>query len=298
MRTTIPCLGAALLSLVSLSSADVWTEALGKELGKAHKTKVVLEAYQAVVDAKHARAADSRWRRAELLASLNKKDEAKAELEALAKEFPKSYTAAVKKALADVPAFVQRYDRKRAENILKTRPVTLNFPNTPLEEVVSFLQDITGLNVVLLPSADPALPISLRLKNTKLENALKLILAVDGDLEYRIVRNTILIGKDMSVVKPKKWSKKEIEANPGLAWKVLSQSMTLNFDQTPFVEVCDFLRDISGLNLVLSKTVQTANPDISLRLRNVPLRDVLTFVTGSHGFRWSVDSGAIRIDAE
>tara|TARA_R110002072_G_scaffold38964_2_gene112443 strand:+ start:365 stop:1261 length:897 start_codon:yes stop_codon:yes gene_type:complete len=298
MRTTISYLGAALLSLVSLSSADVWTEALGKELGAATKTKVVLEAYRAVVEAKHARAADARWRRAELFASLNQKDETKAELEALAKEFPKSYAAAVKKALGDLPSFVGHYDRKRAEKTLKSRPVSLNFPNTPLGEVISFLQDITGLNVVLLPSADPALPVSLRLKDVKLESALKLILATDGDLEYQIVRNMILIGKDMSVTKDKKWSQKEIEANPGLAWKVLSQRLTLNFDQTPFGEVCGFLRDISGVNLVLSKTVEGANPDISLRLKEVRLRDVLTLITGSNGFRWSADSGAIRIDAQ
>jgi hypothetical protein len=298
MRTNLAFFGAALLSLASLASADVWTDALAKELGKAHKTKVVLEAYQKVVDAKHVQAADARWRRAELLASLNKTEETKAELEALAKEFPKKYAAAVKRALADVPAFVKQRDRNRAEKILESRPVTLNFPNTPLEEVVSFLQDITGLNVVLLPSADPVLPISLRLKNVKLAAALKLILAADGDLEHKIVRNTILIGKDMDAVKPKKWSKKEIEGNPGLAWKILTQTMTLNFDQTPFVEVCNFLRDISGLNLVLSKTVTSANPDISLRLRGVTLRDVLTLATGSHGFRWSVDSGVIRIDAQ
>lgn len=297
MRTKIAYLGAALLSLMSLAGADVWTDALGKELAKAHKTKAILAAYQKVIDAKHARAADARWRRAELLASLNEAEKTKAELEALAKEFPKNYTAAVKRALGDVKGFLQARDRQRAAKILETRKVTLNFPNTPLEEVIGFLQDITGLNVVLLPSADPTLPITLKLKDITLANALKLILAADGDLEHTIVRNTILIGKDMGAVKPKKWAQKEIEANPGLAWKVLTQSLSLNFDQTPFAEVCDFLRDISGLNLVLSKTVRDANPDITLRVRSVSLRDVLTLITGSHGFRWSVDSGAIRIDA-
>lgn len=297
MRVTLPCLGALLLSLVSLGHADEWTDALGKELAERNKTKVVLKAYEAVVQAKHAHAADAVWRRAELLASQGKDKETKAELERLAKDYPKSYAAAVTKALADVPAFVKKRDSKAVGKKLKTQTLTLNFPNTPLEEVVGFLQDVTGLNFVLLPSVDPALPITLKLKDIKLENALKLILAADGDIEHKIVGNVILIGKDMKTVKPKKWAKKEIEANPGLAWKVLSQSLTLNFDQTPFMEVLDFLRDITGLNFVTSKTVASANPDISLRLRNVRLHQVLTIMAGSHGFRWSVDSGAIRIDA-
>lgn len=297
MRTPLLYFGAALFSLASVASADVWTEALAKELAEANKTKVVLAAYQKVIEEKHARAADARWRRAELSATLGLAEETKAELSALQKEFPKKYSAAVAGALKDVKAFVARYDRKRAQRLLETRKVTLNFPNTPLEEVVGFLQDITGLNIVLLPSADPALPVSLRLKDISLEKALDLILAADGDLERKIVRNTLLIGKDMDAVKAKKWSRKEIEADPELAWKVLSRSMSVNFDQTPFVEVCNFLRDLSGLKLVLSKTVESANPDITLRLKGVGLRDLLTLLTGSHGFRWSVEAGAIRIDA-
>ncbi|MBX3470109.1 MAG: hypothetical protein KF878_24805 [Planctomycetes bacterium] len=61
--------------------------------------------------------------------------------------------------------------------VLKSRKVTLNFPQTPFSEVVSFLQDITGLNITVSPQVDQeSSTVSLRLRDIPLEDALRLIL--------------------------------------------------------------------------------------------------------------------------
>jgi type II secretory pathway component GspD/PulD (secretin) len=61
--------------------------------------------------------------------------------------------------------------------VLKSRKVTLNFPETPFAEVISFLQDITGLNITVSPAVDQEeVTVSLRLRDIPLEDALKIIL--------------------------------------------------------------------------------------------------------------------------
>lgn len=66
---------------------------------------------------------------------------------------------------------------KDYKQVLKSRKVTLNFPETPFGEVVSFLQDITGLNITVSPQVDQEqTTVSLRLKDIPLEDAMKLIL--------------------------------------------------------------------------------------------------------------------------
>jgi type II secretory pathway component GspD/PulD (secretin)/uncharacterized protein YqgQ len=61
--------------------------------------------------------------------------------------------------------------------VLKSRKVTLNFPDTPFSEVISFLQDITGLNITVSPQVDQEeVTVSLRLREIPLEDALKIIL--------------------------------------------------------------------------------------------------------------------------
>ncbi|MFH1421277.1 MAG: hypothetical protein ABIH42_00955, partial [Planctomycetota bacterium] len=61
------------------------------------------------------------------------------------------------------------------KRILETRTVTLSFQDTPLSEVVSFLQDITGLNISIDPRIDKEVTLTLRLRDIILKNALQLI---------------------------------------------------------------------------------------------------------------------------
>jgi type II secretory pathway component GspD/PulD (secretin) len=70
------------------------------------------------------------------------------------------------------PDWVREY-----RQILASRKVTLNFPDTPFAEVVGFLQDITGLNITVASSVDTEeTTVSLRLRDVLLQDALKIIL--------------------------------------------------------------------------------------------------------------------------
>ena len=66
---------------------------------------------------------------------------------------------------------------QRMREILNTRTVTINFEETPLDAVVNFLQDITGLNMQVSPQIDATdTTVTLSLQDALLVNALKLIM--------------------------------------------------------------------------------------------------------------------------
>jgi type II secretory pathway component GspD/PulD (secretin) len=82
---------------------------------------------------------------------------------------------------------------------LESQQITLNFDQTPFDEAINFLRDITGLNYVLTGDAqdlveNESVTVSLRLRNITLKNALSLILASNETLTYRIENGVIKIG--------------------------------------------------------------------------------------------------------
>lgn len=292
------CFAAASLLWSTPARADAWTEALGAELARRAKPAEVLSAYAAAIKAVPAHAADARWRRAQLYAELGQAAEAKAELEALRQEHPDAYARAATQALEDVPAFVAAaatgagLQKRYAE-----RRISLNLQQTPLAEALEFLQDAGGLNLLALPDVDPSVSVSLRLEGISFASAIKLVLASDADLESRWMGNVLVVGRDFAPIAPKKWTTQEIQANPDVAWKAISRRVTVNFDGTPLEEVLMFLGDITGLKLSLSAAAREANPDVTLKLKDVSLGDLLSFVCGAQGLRWSVSEQGIEVSA-
>lgn len=63
---------------------------------------------------------------------------------------------------------------------LAERKVTLNFPDSPLAEVASFIADVTGQAVVVAPAVNAESTVSLRLRDVSLLHALALIAAQTG----------------------------------------------------------------------------------------------------------------------
>jgi type II secretory pathway component GspD/PulD (secretin) len=84
------------------------------------------------------------------------------------------------------------------KRILNTRTVTLSFTDTSLANVMSFLQDITGLNIVIDPRVDATVTLTLRLREIVLKNALQLIMDQTGFM-YIFKENTIFITEEGTI---------------------------------------------------------------------------------------------------
>lgn len=93
---------------------------------------------------------------------------------------------------------------------------------------------------------------------------------------------------------------KESGASLEINRKLDSQQISLNFDGTPFNEAIDFLRDITGLNYVISKDakdlIENESVQVSLRLKNISLKNALNLILASHeNLKWRIDNGVIKI---
>ena len=84
-------------------------------------------------------------------------------------------------------------------NRLEMQRVTIHFDDTPFEEALDFLRDITGLNIVCSPIVrqaieDEDLRVNLRLRDIKLKNALALMLEVNKEFTYGVKHDVLYIG--------------------------------------------------------------------------------------------------------
>jgi type II secretory pathway component HofQ len=99
---------------------------------------------------------------------------------------------------ADPEKKADRLVAKKLRRALKKRKVTVNFSKTPFTEVLDFLRDITGLNIVLSPKARKEYAeteVTLRVKKITLKSCLNLILQQVGkDLVYGVKHGVMWIG--------------------------------------------------------------------------------------------------------
>lgn len=78
-----------------------------------------------------------------------------------------------------------------------------------------------------------------------------------------------------------------------------SLRVTINFDKTPVLECFDFLRDVTGMNLVLSKAAVEALEDktVTLRLKDIRLKNCLELLLQQvdPDLRYGVRHGVLTI---
>jgi type II secretory pathway component HofQ len=171
--------------------------------------------------------------------------------------------------LADKDAAAERDETVR--KTLDDRKVTLNFDDTPLDDVLGFLRDITGLDIITDPAVDLTSTVNLRLKDIKLRSALDLVLASQEDLMYDVWRGTVFITVATDPL-PAPPEAKLTEAARKLA---AERKLTLNFPDVPLRDVILFMQDITGLNFAVAEGF---NPNVSLRVKDIPLGDALDLI--------------------
>jgi hypothetical protein len=78
-----------------------------------------------------------------------------------------------------------------------------------------------------------------------------------------------------------------------------ARRVTVNFDKTPFEECVDFLRDVTEMNIVVSRGAREALKDVevSLRLRNIRLKSCLELLLqqADPDLRYGVRHGVLTI---
>ncbi|MEM7145647.1 MAG: DUF4974 domain-containing protein [Verrucomicrobiota bacterium] len=204
---------------------------------------------------------------------------------------------------------------------------SVDFNETPLEDAIEYLRqksdeldkDGFGINIVVDSEIDRNQPIpSLSLKNAPLSAVLGYVCELTGN-RYRVDRNAIIIFRPRA----KSSGDQETAENtppPPPAPKPTTASMQLrakldqivipsiDFYDTPLPDAVEFLRQkaaqldptgsgAQGVNFVIAGTLPDPPPTITLKLQQVPLSDVLKYVTGLADMRYDISAHAVTIRA-
>lgn len=172
------------------------------------------------------------------------------------------------------------------------RRLSVRFDATPLEEVVAFVQEVTGLNVALDPEAAVDHPVTLALEDVTLRAVLDQALAGSG-VQMRVWSGALVLtrrGKDLGDP-PRPGADAA-----GLA--AASRKVTLRFPETPLTEALEFVRDVSGLEVQVDAGAQRRAEQalVRLRLRDLTLAQALTLITHLHGLTWRPDGERIVVE--
>lgn len=94
-------------------------------------------------------------------------------------------------------------------------------------------------------------------------------------------------------VKPETEEEKRIQSS------LATQMVTISFEETPLAMVFDFLQDVTGMDIPLSKRAEEAARDltVNLQLNNAPLNNVMDLILEVSGeeLEWTVKDDAIYV---
>jgi type II secretory pathway component HofQ len=102
--------------------------------------------------------------------------------------------------------------------------------------------------------------------------------------------NAMLKAKADSLENLMKKGKKDKKGKKGDPLDTLT--LNLNFDATPLTEVVQFLQDITALNYVIDKSVPDREAEVTLRLKDISLRNALKLIGEAADARFEWDPKA------
>jgi type II secretory pathway component GspD/PulD (secretin) len=171
---------------------------------------------------------------------------------------------------------------------LAQQKVTMSFDDWPLGDVVAFLHDMTGLSIASAVKGK----VSLEVNDLAASQMLDLVAKTADDVSWEVRDGIVylLSKKSPPPVPPK------VEI-PAEMKEALAKKMTLVFKETPLEHVADFLKDVGGVNVVLTQKVQAKGIKVSLRAHGARISAVLDLMAGLHPVSWRAEAGGVVIDA-
>ena len=151
--------------------------------------------------------------------------------------------------------------------------MTLDFADTPVTDVAAFLGDTTRVTFVVDDIRGDALPISFKCREMKLALVLKFMLKRVG-LAHKVESSAIYIADPERMTEVAK-IEKGVSLDTPQTKEALAKPISLDFADTPMRDVCNFLGDVTHLNIVLDAKL---DPELTFKARAIPIREALIYV--------------------
>jgi hypothetical protein len=208
---------------------------------------------------------------------------ARAKIEALEQKL-----AAAEKAAPAKPASDPETEAKQK---LEQQKLTFNFDETPLEEVVQFLQDFTAMNIVLCGAKSTK--VTLEGKAITVKETLDRIAAKAPDLAWEQKRGVVYL---LSKKSPSPEAPKPVLPD-ALRAKLAKNGPTVNLDETPLEDVVALLVESGLEGLSVSHKAKAKAIKVTLRVRGLPLATVLDVLCRVHGLAYRAEGDGLVLDA-
>lgn len=197
--------------------------------------------------------------------------------------------------------------RLEAVDLLDSKRLNINFSKSSLLDIVTALNKL--LKGELRFRLDPTLEsnetlISYRAENISLADALTIVSKL-SDTVYDVDRQGVylrspqnssleaLLHRGSSLVLSNSSESSE------LTRRLKLQRVDLNFEQTPVTDCLNFLRDISGINIVISRAassiIRANKSTASIRLKSVSLVNAMDLILSQNELSWRTQHGVVIV---
>jgi hypothetical protein len=109
-----------------------------------------------------------------------------------------------------------------------------------------------------------------------------------GDIVQRRLEETLRVLRDLELTP----EEKSIQASHRRI------RMTLEFQQQPFREVMEFMRQFANMNYIIDADSGQNDRKLTLKVVNLPMENVLNLVTEQVGYTWVIEDGHILFTSE
>lgn len=174
--------------------------------------------------------------------------------------------------------------------------IDLAFERTSIEDILAYLRDVSGLNILLDASTadrrwvEP--PISVQLRNVTVREALRQVLAqANPFFDFRVTEEKVVLITTIPPGFP--LGRAPVQIDPtGFEAVIAATRVELDVQNWPLSAIVDDLRTKTGLDLRL---LGTHDEVISIKVRDLGLRPLLKLLLGPRNLDYTIDGVTIWI---
>ena len=202
----------------------------------------------------------------------------------------------------------QSVENKRILTKLESTMVTWAFEEAPFVDAINFCRATCEINIVLdtrerLKLEQASTKVTLDVHNLKLKEALRILLEF-YNFGYVLKDGFLFITSKENVAIGKNKPKRVVEAKTAEDQATLTRLqdvVSLDFSESPFGEIIDFIRTRCDINIVISPAVyqnfsSAEELSVDITVDKLSVETILNIVTEMKGLTYSLERGVVVID--
>ncbi|HEV3028320.1 MAG TPA: hypothetical protein VG457_12150 [Planctomycetota bacterium] len=185
---------------------------------------------------------------------------------------------------------------------LKSVRITIEMKDTPLSGILDYVREISGIMFQADPELDcDRIMLNFKVTDVRLDQALDLM-GMTNSFEWDVRYGAIFVARpDRMLTLPRlgRWRTQEkSEAAKAIVQKLGRMKLDLSFEKSELEDLLFFIRDASGINLILDPTVKAEldpKTPVTFKAKDTPLSSILDGLLLPRGLDARIESNAISV---